>query len=488
VVLDVSGAGDAKLTDPKDLGIPTPPPLDVSFTATSLPSTVGSQHWLLTATVKGLTTTVTQKRFVSFNLGQQSVTLPYTLTNRPTQDFAWSVRGPTTEISLRPGQTVELGVSVGPVPATAVGLTQAIFIEQTSKTLVGNGWELCDALPDCNDHTFSISANSQKRLWLRPKGAADVVGKYSGTLVMGAAQKRDGESLTMSISGTSACRQWLGAGAILLGVVFAWVVSGYLQTRLNRAQVLLPATLLMEQVEETRSRLRACPPSLMDQQQQTAKALSDLADQLSPSALQAANLLPPRIPNPLVAWTPNADAYTKYLAAKTQKLAWLDLLVTQGFEKLWAKIPSAPTPEFLGAARTSAEALDALSTRDAPPQTDQQADISRIVQSFPPTTLAALARPAGPQQGQAGPALTYQLLNVEIARTSLWVWALFAVLATALGAYVIVLANTGFGLPGDYLLCFFWGVGVPIGAQQLTQSTAGTAASALGVTVPAARK
>ena len=490
VVLDVAGAGDAKFTDPKDLGIPTPPPLDVAFTATELPSSGDTQHWLLATTVKGLTTVVTQKRAVSFNFGQQSVTLPYTLTNRPTQDFAWSVRGPTTEISLRPGQAVELGLSVGPVPATGVGLSQAIFVEQTGKTLVGKGWELCDSLPDCKDHTFSIPANSQKRLFLQPKGDAEVVGKYSGTLVVGAAQKRDGETLTMSISGTSACLQWLGAATILLGVFFAWIVSGYLQTRLNRAQLLRPAAVLMEQVEETRNWLTACPPALAQQTSQTNDALTGLAQNLSERALQTANLLPGRIPNPFLAWAPDQEAYKTYMARQTQKLAWLDMLVTQGFEKLWWKIASAPTGDLLAAARASADALDALSTRDAALQPDPLVDITRILSGFPPPSVAGLAVPPGaPQAGQTETsALTYERLTLEIANTSLWVWALFALLATALGAYVVVLANTGFGLPADFLLCFFWGAGIPIGAQQLAQSTASSAGVPLGVMVPTARK
>jgi hypothetical protein len=100
-----------------------------------------------------------------------------------------------------------------------------------------------------------------------------------------------------------------------------------------------------------------------------------------------------------------------------------------------------------------------------------------------------VAAPSAPQAGQTEPGgLTYERLTLEIASTSLWVWALFAVLATALGAYVVVLSNTGFGLSADFLLCFFWGVGVPIGAQQLAQSTTVSAGSALGVAVPTARK
>ncbi|MEJ0091897.1 MAG: hypothetical protein WDN46_00165 [Methylocella sp.] len=154
------------------------------------------------------------------------------------------------------------------------------------------------------------------------------------------------------------------------------------------------------------------------------------------------------------------------------------------------KIPPAPADPLLAAARQSSDALDAFSTRDAPPQPDPLADIMHIVGGFPPPALSAqMAAPGAPQAGHAAPALAYQRLTVEIANTSLLAWALFAVPATALGAYVVVLANTGFGLAADFLLCFFWGVGLPIGAQQLTQSTTiSTAASALGVTVPTTRK
>jgi hypothetical protein len=429
-VLDVTGASGDKLTGLRDLGTPNPPPLDVTFSVTELPTSHDTQHWLLTATVKGLTDVMTQKRFLSFSVGQQFVTLPYTLTNRLTQEFAWSVKAPTTEISLRPGQGIEIGVSVGPVPATGVGLSQAVFVEQTTKTLVGDGWELCDSLSDCKDHTFSIPANSQKRLWLRPKGGTEVVGKYSGAIVIGVAQKRDGETATMSISGTSACRQWLGAGAILLGVLFAWTVTGYLQTQLNRAQLLRPAVVLMEQVDETHNRLKLCPPTLIQQTSQTSAALHTLAGNLSERALQTSNLLPGKIPNPYVAWAPDPDNYKAYMARQTLKLAWLDLLVTQGFEKLWAKVPAAPADVLLTAARQSSEALDALSGRDAPPQPDPLADIRGVVGAFPP---AALAPPAAPPAAPVAPALSYQRLTVEIASISLLTWVLFAVLATALG-------------------------------------------------------
>ena len=187
----------------------------------------------------------------------------------------------------------------------------------------------------------------------------------------------------------------------------------------------------------------------------------------------------------------NSDGYKTYIAQKTQKLAWLDLLVTQGFEKLWEKLPAVPSDaQRQMAARQISAALDALSARDAPPQPDPLVDIRREVSAFrvaAPAPAGALAVPSPAHAAPGALPLSYQRLTVEVANISLLTWALFAVLATALGAYVVILSNTGFGLAADFLVCLL-GVGVPIGAQQLGQSTTVSAGTALGVTVPAARK
>ena len=63
------------------------------------------------------------------------------------------------------------------------------------------------------------------------------------------------------------------------------------------------------------------------------------------------------------------------------------------------------------------------------------------------------------------------------------VWGVLGTLATALGAYVVVFSNPGFGLMVDFLFCLFWGFGLPIGAQQLAQASIANVGSALGVPV-----
>jgi hypothetical protein len=47
----------------------------------------------------------------------------------------------------------------------------------------------------------------------------------------------------------------------------------------------------------------------------------------------------------------------------------------------------------------------------------------------------------------------------------------------------VVLSNLGFGLWTDYLMCFFWGFGLPTGATQLAQLTPGTIATSLGISL-----
>ena len=74
-------------------------------------------------------------------------------------------------------------------------------------------------------------------------------------------------------------------------------------------------------------------------------------------------------------------------------------------------------------------------------------------------------------------------LRMEIAKIALLAWSFLAVVTVLLGSYVLVLSNNGFGSLGDYLLCFLWGVGIPVGAQMSpATSTTATAGQILGIT------
>ena len=76
---------------------------------------------------------------------------------------------------------------------------------------------------------------------------------------------------------------------------------------------------------------------------------------------------------------------------------------------------------------------------------------------------------------------TVEQLTLEIGRVSMMVWLVFALLATLVGTYVLVL-KPGFGLLTDFLMCVAWGFGLPAAGQQFSQSTVANVSTALGIT------
>lgn len=489
LLLDATGIDDSTaqtpLTDLADAGTPAPPQLGIAFTAAELAPTAGARHWILTAEVKGLTTELAaQKRVLTLRFGSRSYAVTYNLTGHAASPFGWSVKAPTGEISLRPGQSVEIGISVQGIAATGVRLMQAALIEGTTHTMLQKGWQLCETPSgDCPGEDLTIPANSVKRLWLRPAANETVVGKFTGTVVIGASQKLDGETLTLSISGTSPWLQFWGVMVIFAGLALAIYVNKGLQNRINRAQMLLPVARLRERAEGFAARLATAPASLAGAASLTSEALRNLLDDLSEQALDSEGWLPSKIPDPYKP-APKVieDGYKTYLDNRTQKLAWLHILISQGFEALWRKLPANPTDEDLKAAQTASAALDALSDKAAPPDSAPAQDIESILTKFEsranPDLLELVAKP--PEYK----APSFQDLTVAIGRMSYMVWGIFALIAGGLGTYVLILSNAGFGLPMDFLTCLFWGFGMPVGAQQLSQSTMANASQALQIQGP----
>ncbi len=485
LLLDASGIDDTTaqtpLTDLADAGTPAPPQLDIAFTAAELAPTANARHWILTAEVKGLTTELAaQKRVLTLRFGSRSYAVTYNLTGHTASPFAWSVKAPTGEISLRPGQSVEIGISVQGIAATGVRLLQAALIEGTTHTMLQKGWQLCETPSGaCLAEGLTIPANSVKRLWLRPVGDETVVGKLTGTVVIGAAQKLDGETLTLSISGTSAGLQFFGVMVILAGLGLAIYVNKGLQNRINRAQMLLPVARLRERAEGLAARLATAPASLAGSASKTAEALQEVLGDLSEQALDSKGWLPAKVPDPYKA-APKVieDGYKTYLDERTQKLAWLHILISQGFEALWRKMPSNPTADDLKAAKIASTALDALSDKAAPPDSTPTQEIAVILSAF--DTRATPGLEAFMEAPSYKPA-SFQDLTVDIGRMSYMVWGVFALIAGGLGTYVLILSNPGFGLPMDFLSCLFWGFGLPVGAQQLSQATMANANQALQI-------
>ena len=94
----------------------------------------------------------------------------------------------------------------------------------------------------------------------------------------------------------------------------------WFQNRINRAQLLLPATVLRERAEALQRRLSAAPKEVAADLPKTNRKLDGLIKELSEPVLQSQGLLPPKFPIPFRSGSPPPDAYKEYLAKRTQTI------------------------------------------------------------------------------------------------------------------------------------------------------------------------
>jgi hypothetical protein len=59
-------------------------------------------------------------------------------------------------------------------------------------------------------------------------------------------------------------------------------------------------------------------------------------------------------------------------------------------------------------------------------------------------------------------------LQRSFTELNVWSWIVWAILTMVGGFYLLILDKAGFGLIADYILCFFWGIGLPTTAEKLT--------------------
>jgi hypothetical protein len=469
----------------KDLQSPLPPPLQINMQPYELPGTDNSRRWVLLVDIRGLPRNATQKRYLSFTFAGQQITLPYTLTNRSTATFAWSVKPPVSELNLTAGEPVKIGIAVQAVPATGVRVMQVTLVEQSRKTPLGNDIVLCkQPTGPCESN---LDANSANPMWLRTSAAPSIVGKYAGTVIIGADQKPDGETLNLTLYGTTLYHQLLGVLVILIGVVGAWITTTWTQNRLNRAQALLPARLMAERVATLRRQM-AAPPNGIDAADtvHTRKALDDLNEQLEEKWLGKQGYLPPPFPLPFKGPDPKIDDYKQFLAQSGARIALLGLIVEEGFVAVWRKIPAALSDAAKKAIDKACHALDLKGAETPPPASNDAIASIQATLATLDTDLAAGTTRTTNLSAAAIPSPTFQQLSIEIRDLSTVTWLVFGALATCVGTYILIISNLGFGVPSDYFICLFWGFGLPVGSQQLVQSTVGSVGTALGVSVPRA--
>jgi hypothetical protein len=488
LTLKAEGLDAAALAQPleavKDLEAPLPPPLNIRIASHELPRTDNSRRWALILDIKGLPRTATQRRLLSFTFAGQQVTLPYTVTNKSTATFAWSLKAPVSELSLTAGQSIGIGIAVQAMAATHVRVMQVTLVEQTRKTPLGGDIVLCRQRASCDSGDINLEPNSANQLWLRTSSAPPIVGKYAGTVVVGADQKPDGEIVNLTINGTTLCHQLLGVLVILIGVVGAWITTTSIQSRLNRAQALLPARLIADRVAALKRQMENAPNGInAADTAQTNAALKALYEELEVKSLDAHGYLPRSLPLPFKGTDPKIEDYKQFLAQSVAKAALLGLIVENGFIAVWRKTPATPSNAAKQALAKACRALDSKGAGNPPPAS---ADVISFIQATLEMLESDLAGGALPPNftPAAISSPTFEQLTIEIRRLSAAAWLVFGALATCVGTYVLIVNNLGFGVLPDYFVCLFWGFGLPVGGQQLVQSTIGSVGTALGISVP----
>jgi hypothetical protein len=207
--------------------------------------------------------------------------------------------------------------------------------------------------------------------------------------------------------------------------------------------------------------------------------LGELENSLAERTLRTNKFLPPRI-LPTSALTLDAEGYKKHIASRAALVESLEMIVKEGFERLHELIPTAPDPAEKLAIEKGYEDVDELS--DSPPAAKElMAKLHAVIAA---ASQALVPGFAGAAAGAPPPAQSYEQVTAEIHILSGLSWLIYGLLATALGSYIMIVLNLGFGTPVDYFLCLFWGFGLPAGGNQLVQSTTSSASSVLGFSIP----
>jgi hypothetical protein len=385
--------------------------------------------------------------------------------------FTWDVNV-LSGAALVIGKGVPVTISVGAVKAANVRILASSLFEDTTKEPLLSG-SICDMNGKCT-LTRDIEANTAEQFLLQTNRAP---GTYSGSITFASDALPSGKTLaSVTIYVSSFSRKLWGVAVIAFGVIAAWLLTTVIRNQLNAKQMLLPVSLLKSTLEGLGQTIAAAGISAPKLQAEIAA----LESKLTMEKLRD-NGFPPALPVP---WSPLPNAATNVYQSYVQDIGtWVtDLtLITDGLTKAQAfAVPGNPANQQQVAACVAqidllANTVIAPNPQELGPKIDTL--LIGLQQQLAGAKLALQALD-GTQVSLPTPAQ----LEVSIDRFSLLAWAWILVVTIAVGAYVLIFSakGLGFGTPADYLLCFFWGVGLPSGASLIT-STTSTVSTTFGV-------
>ncbi|MGO8023919.1 hypothetical protein [Rhizobium leguminosarum] len=460
----------------------------VGFEAGPPNSQAGSLTWFVTATVTSLPTNSSSMRYLTARYAGYTQVLPYTLSNKPAGSFSWKVKPTVEKRRWDASDPLRFSISTGPVPATDVRLLSGSFVDSDQLNALKTSFQLCfDQDVSCDGAPIVLAANTSYDLVIRAVGETIAPpGDYSGSFSIVSAEKPEGDSFPVTLYLSDSFWKAVGVILIALGVFCSFFVNTWTQRRNDRNARLRPAAALIAEAQRLQDAFTDLQPRAQTDFANAQAATTDVLNTLSIRNLKEkgyiGSVIPPLRGSDAVA--ENAQKYEIFLAELSKRLTVLSLLWRAADQaiSLWKKTPTAATRPKL---QTALTALDNLV------EPGFVADVQVVAAEIEKVLLelrGALNEAQGiAEDANAGPALeigySSERIAFETEVLNVVGWLTFGILSLAVGSYLLIAADPGFGQWKDLLLCLLWGFGVPAAGEKLSTLSSTSVAQGFGLTL-----
>jgi len=443
---------------------------------------VAPNIWRYRVIVSGLTpASTTQQRYAEIrSAGNEPVTIPYLLSNQ-TANFSWSISKPPdpwVSSTWSAGETcTSFSVTPRDSPATGVRISSGLVEQTTKEALTIDNLKVCFAdSSDCKGTTpIDLPANITSQLKLCTTSGFH--GDFHGPVTLASLQKPDGDVILQNANFSSFPAKLAGFLLILAGVFVAWLAKVWGRTRLERNQALIPAILMRSQLERLSITIEKFPADYRDLPRRIKNAIQKLIDELSETTLDQNQFIASKFPNPFGS-APNALSYKVYLEERNPRIRLLSALVNDGLERAVDQDNGSLTAAQKDFVKQAIDGIDQIAEVSLPLSVEEAL---KRVDPIIATLKTNLGGQPAPLLAPSTPAAReFDVVQLEIQSISKLTWLVYGLLTALSGLAVLILNESGFGVPLDFLFAFFWGFGLPTTIQALSP---GSVASALNISV-----
>jgi hypothetical protein len=385
----------------------------------------------------------------------------------------WTIQPPAPRLVLLAGRQTSLIISVADSSPRTIRLAHSTLQDEKTGALVSiRAFELCDTVKSTCSDAITVAGRTQRGVVLQVRDTFQTQGSFTGSVVLAADNRAETATIPLTLHSTTHKARWLGLGLIVLGILLS-LVTVILRGFLLRADALRPALRLAADFRRLLQKVANAETATTAKFPRTRVRIAELVSELEPKQLEASNLVPSILG---AGAPPDADAYKVFLDEKVAALRAIDVvLIVLNSTRL-----STPAGTALSPARQKAlTELDELAERVTTVQQSSE-ETKRIIEELD----QAEGRPRSQQAPGARPPDLEQLL-VQVRAVSAATWAIWAVVTVAVGWAALIATNYGFGGSSiDYVVCFLWGLGLPMSGQQLQQTTPETVRSQFNLSIP----